>query len=111
MGNQQGVAVTHKLQNRDQLTTFSQISQELQAKTNELKQKIVNSVGGGSGSAQNSSQKQKSGIALGDNGSGGKSSLYQGIKIENDPLEREIYVKCPACFHRVFDSGLDNTLM
>ena len=106
MGNQQGVAETHKLQNRDQL--FSQISQELQAKTSELKQRIVNSVGGNSG--QNSGSKPRSGAT--DPGSGIKSnSIYQGIKIENDPLEREIYVKCPACCHRVFDSGLENSLV
>ena len=37
-------------------------------------------------------------------------SAIQGIKIENDPLEREIYVKCPGCSRKVFDSGLENEL-
>jgi hypothetical protein len=30
--------------------------------------------------------------------------------IDGDPLEREIYVQCPLCKHRVFDSGLENQL-
>ena len=37
-------------------------------------------------------------------------NIYQGIKIENDPLEREIYAKCPLCTYKVFDSGLSNEL-
>jgi len=41
---------------------------------------------------------------------GGLNNLYQGIKIENDPMEREIYVKCPSCNRKVFDSGLSNNL-
>lgn len=50
-------------------------------------------------------------------GRGGKTSkagaaktTIQGIRIENDPLEREIYVKCPGCSRKVFDSGLENEL-
>ena len=38
----------------------------------------------------------------------GQMTTFQGIKIDNDPLEREIYVRCPACGNRVFDSALDN---
>lgn len=41
----------------------------------------------------------------------GQRTIYQGIQIDNDPLEREIYVKCPVCSHGVFDSGLENDLV
>ena len=41
---------------------------------------------------------------------GDSKNLFRGIKIEQDPLEREIYVKCPACDMRIFDSGLENEL-
>jgi len=37
-------------------------------------------------------------------------SIFQGIKLENDPLEREIYVRCPVCTSKVFDSALENEL-
>ena len=43
-------------------------------------------------------------------GSGGQKNVFKGIKIDNDPLEREIYVRCPSCNHKVFDSGLENEL-
>ena len=32
---------------------------------------------------------------------------FNGIQIDNDPLEREIYVMCPDCSLKVFDSGLE----
>jgi len=38
----------------------------------------------------------------------GVSNIYRGIQIENDPMEREIYVACPFCKQKVFDSGLEN---
>ena len=37
--------------------------------------------------------------------------VYKGIKIANDPLERDIYVACPACVNKVFDSGLEQDLV
>ena len=40
----------------------------------------------------------------------GQKNMFSGIKIDNDPLEREIYVRCPSCHHKVFDSGLDKEL-
>jgi len=39
-----------------------------------------------------------------------KRNVFQRIQIDNEPIEREIYVKCPACFCKVFDSGLENEL-
>ena len=61
----------------------------------------------------NSSLKKKSASSGGrsdKNGVSGQKNLFQGIKIDNDPLEREIYVRCPACNNKVFDSGLENQL-
>ena len=43
-------------------------------------------------------------------GSGNIQTLYQGVKLDNDPFERDIYVSCPNCGHQVFDSGLSNEL-
>ncbi len=38
------------------------------------------------------------------------TKLYKGIKISNDPIERDIYVSCPFCNTKVFDSGLESEL-
>ena len=55
----------------------------------------------------------RAGVAgvMGKNAAGAMTQhAIQGIKIENDPLEREIYAKCPGCGGKVFDSGLENEL-
>ncbi len=40
----------------------------------------------------------------------GGESIFKGIRLQNDIQEREIYIKCPGCNGKVFDSGLDNNL-
>jgi hypothetical protein len=133
MGNQPGgQSVTHKLSQMPE-----QIRQEFQLKTAGLKQKIMNSslnpnnqeARESEGQTQNQNRRRAGTEGTSSNSGGGKissasaahkknsqnqgsgqKSVYQGIKIENDPLEREIYIKCPFCSYRVFDSGLENEL-
>ena len=35
----------------------------------------------------------------------------QGLRIGDNPTEREVFLQCPKCKLDVFDSGLSNDLM
>lgn len=47
-------------------------------------------------------------------GGGRTNSLVQGlqgVRIGDNPAEREVFLQCPNCKLDVFDSGLSNDLM
>lgn len=38
------------------------------------------------------------------------TEIFMSMKMDIDPVEREIYVRCPECNRKVFDNGVDNSL-
>lgn len=39
-----------------------------------------------------------------------KLEIFMSMRMDMDPMEREIYVKCPECNRKVFDNGIENEL-